>query len=60
LASVVVTSVVNAAVNVPTFTAGTANAVVVTATKIDPSQPSSLAMRVTNTAGGVTDCDPPF
>lgn len=58
VASIQVTLLVNATVAVPAFTAGTTAPLVVTATKSDPAQASNLGLRVTNVAGGVTDCDP--
>lgn len=60
LATIEVTVNTNASVSVPNFTVGTSDPVVVTATKIDPTQVSVLALRVTNVAGGVIDCDPPY
>jgi hypothetical protein len=60
LASIVVTTDVNADVVVPSFPVGTSASLVVTATKIDQTQASQLGLRVTNAAGQVTDCDPPF
>jgi hypothetical protein len=60
LASIVVTTDINATVAVPSFAAGTTAAMVVTATKIDQTQSSQLGLQVTNTAGQVTICDPPF
>lgn len=58
LQSVVVTEASNATISVPPFTLGTTSPVVVTATKIDDSQGATVALRVTNQAGLVTDCDP--
>ena len=43
---------------VPAFTAGTTDPVIVTSTKIDQNQRSTVALRVTDVAGNVTDCDP--
>lgn len=60
LQTIVVTSLVNATVVVPPFTIGTAQSLVVVATKIDESQTAYLGLRVTNIAGGITDCDPPY
>ncbi|MDQ6614149.1 MAG: hypothetical protein M3083_05240 [Actinomycetota bacterium] len=60
LASIVVTTDINATVVVPPFTPGTSSAVVVTATKIDQTQTSQLGLQVTNKAGGVTNCDPSY
>jgi hypothetical protein len=58
LGSVVVTSSKNSANTVPPFTPGTTSPVVVTSTKIDQSQGSNVALRVTDVAGNVTLCDP--
>jgi hypothetical protein len=58
LASIVVTSSVNADTVVPPFTVGTTSSVVVTSTKINQSLSSSVQLRVTDVAGNVTICDP--
>jgi len=60
LQSIQVTSLVNATVVVPPFTIGTAQSLLVVATKIDETQTAYLGLRVTNLAGGITDCDPPY
>jgi len=56
--SIVVVSVVNATVTIPSFTPGTTDPIIVEARKIDPNAPSSLALRITNGAGLITECDP--
>jgi hypothetical protein len=43
---------------VPTFAVGTKSPQVVVATKIDQTKTSHVALRVTNVAGQVTNCDP--
>jgi hypothetical protein len=58
LASIVVTKAVNDTVSIPSFTAGTTSPVVVTATKVDQSKSSTLALQVKDQAGNVTNCDP--
>jgi hypothetical protein len=58
LASIVVTTTTNASTPVPAFTVGTKGAVVVTATKINQSKASTVALRVTDVAGNITNCDP--
>jgi hypothetical protein len=58
LRSVQVTEASNATVSVPTFTPGTQSVVVVTATKVNQSAASSVALRVTNVSGQSIDCDP--
>ncbi|MDQ1418179.1 MAG: hypothetical protein QOJ52_141 [Acidimicrobiaceae bacterium] len=60
LKSIAVTTLTNATVAVPTFTPGSAQSYVVVATKIDPTQTAYLGLQVTNMAGLITDCDPPF
>jgi hypothetical protein len=60
LQSIVVTTLTNATVVVPTFTVGTAQALVVVATKVDQTQTAYLGLQVTNLAGLVTNCDPPL
>lgn len=56
--SVEVTESNNATVAVPTFATGATGALVVVATKIDQGQGSQIALRVTDTNGAITDCDP--
>ncbi len=58
LKSIVVTKNVNANVVIPAFTQGTKNAVVVTATRVDNNVSAQVALRVTDVAGNVTNCDP--
>lgn len=58
LASIVVTSSVNANTPVPAFTVGTTDPVVVTSTKINQTLAASVSLRVTDSAGNVTNCDP--
>jgi hypothetical protein len=58
LKTIVVTNLVNATVNVPSFATGSTAAVVVSATKINQSLKSELALQVTDVAGNITNCDP--
>jgi hypothetical protein len=58
LSNVMVTEAGNATVETPSFPPGTTDTVLVTATKIDQSAPSSVGLQVTDQAGGVTSCDP--
>jgi hypothetical protein len=58
LASIVPTTAINATVIVPAFTPGTTGLILVTATKIDQAQSAQVALRVTDVAGNITDCDP--
>jgi hypothetical protein len=58
LASIVVTKSTNATTPVPAFTVGTTSPVVVTSTKVNQSASSTVALKVTDTAGNVTNCDP--
>jgi hypothetical protein len=58
LGSIQVTTSTNATTVVPGFTPGTNSAVVVTATKIDQTTGSRIALTVTSVAGVVTTCDP--
>jgi hypothetical protein len=58
LGSVVVTTSTNATTPVPAFTVGTTAPVVVTATKVDQSAGAEVALKVTDVAGNVTNCDP--
>jgi hypothetical protein len=48
----------NSTVDVPSFTAGTTNPVVVTATKIDQSQASRVTLQIIDVANNTTTCDP--
>jgi hypothetical protein len=58
LQSITVTTAVNSTVVIPPFTVGTKNPVVVTATKTDQTKPSRVALRATDLAGNVKNCDP--
>jgi hypothetical protein len=58
LGSIVVTETNNANTPVPPFSVGATSPVVVTATKIDQTLASQVAITVTDTAGVVTKCDP--
>lgn len=58
LKSIVVTTSTNATTPVPAFTVGTTSPTVVTATKINQKLASTIALRVTDVAGNVTNCDP--
>lgn len=58
LKSITVTLANNAIVNVPSFTEGTNNPVIVTATKVNPAQASQVQLRVEDMAGNVKFCDP--
>jgi hypothetical protein len=55
---VTVTEASNASVDVPTYSPGTTDPVLVTATKLDQSTSSSVALQVIDQSGGITDCDP--
>lgn len=58
LGSIVVTESTNADTPVPPFATGSTSPVLVTATKIDQSKGSNVAITVTDVAGNVTKCDP--
>ena len=58
LASIQVIKSINATTPVPAFTAGTKNAVIVRATKVNQSASSTFELRVTDVAGNTIDCDP--
>jgi N-acetylneuraminic acid mutarotase len=58
LASLVVTEASNASVIVQTFSPGTTDTVLVTATKLDQTTGSSVTFEATDQAGATTDCDP--
>lgn len=60
LAHVSVLVAVNADVNLPAFTPGTTDPVIVTATKIDPNHSSTLTLEVFDVAGHSTTCDPVY
>jgi Bacterial Ig-like domain (group 1) len=58
LQSVQVTTSDNADTVVPPFAGGTTSPVIVTSTKIDQSQSSRVALKVTDAAGNKIECDP--
>ncbi len=58
LATILVTASSNATTPVPPFVVGTTAPVVVRATKIDQSLGAQIALRLTDVAGNVVDCDP--
>jgi len=58
LGSVVVDTSNNANTPVPAFSVGATSPIVVTATKVDQTAGSQVAITVTDTAGTVTKCDP--
>ena len=58
LSSIVVTKATNLNAVVPAFAIGQTTPVVVRATKIVQTQGSTLALRVTDVAGNITNCDP--
>lgn len=58
LRTIAVTTSTNATTQVPAFTVGTTAAVVVRSTKINQSLSSQIALRVTDVAGNLIDCDP--
>ncbi len=60
LAHVSVLVAVNAEVDIPAFTPGTTDPVIVTATKIDPNLSSTLTLEVFDVAGHSTTCDPVY
>jgi hypothetical protein len=60
IASVVVTVADNADVPVPPFIVGTTTPLIVTATKIDQSKSSTVAMRITDVSGNTTFCQVVF
>ncbi len=60
LNSVAVTTSTNAKTTVPKFTVGTTQPLVVTSTKTNQSLSSEVALKVTDVAGNVTNCDPIF
>lgn len=57
LGTIVATTLRNATLSF-NFTPGTTSEVIVTATKINPALKSTVALRVTDMAGNITDCDP--
>lgn len=58
LKDITVLKEVNAAVTIEPLEAGSADPVMVTATKINPKKRSVLALRITDMAENVTECDP--
>jgi hypothetical protein len=58
LASIVTIQATNADVSIPLFAPGTTSPVVVTATKINQSQDSVVALKATDLCGNVTIADP--
>ncbi|MDQ6616397.1 MAG: type III secretion system effector protein [Actinomycetota bacterium] len=58
LDNIVVAAVKNATVTVPAVTRGTRTAIVVTATKTNQAQPSSVTLYVTDVDGNLVRCDP--
>jgi hypothetical protein len=58
LSAVDVLEATNATVDVPSFTPGTNEPVMVTATKLDQSQRAAVRLRVTDVAGASVICDP--
>ncbi len=60
LASIAVLTATNASVSVPPFTSGTLTPVIITATKINQSQSSTVRLRVTDVAGNAIECDPVY
>jgi hypothetical protein len=53
-----VTDATNTTVDVPSFSAGEKGAIIVKATKVDPSAGSRLALHVMDMNGTAIDCDP--
>lgn len=53
-----VTSAVNASVSLPTVSPGMTSPILVTATKLDQSQPAEVGLAVADANGNVTVCDP--
>ncbi len=60
LASVTPVTLINATLNVPSFTIGTTSPVVVTATKVNQSQSATVVIRVTDAVGNSVVCDPVY
>ena len=58
LSSIITTTSKNATTSIPTFAAGTTNAVVIKGTKVDQSESSDVAFKVFDVAGDTTTCDP--
>jgi low density lipoprotein receptor-related protein 5/6 len=60
VASIVVVTATNATVSIPAFTGGTTSPVIVTATKTNQAQSSTVVLRVRDAAGNETLCDPVY
>ena len=60
LASIVVTDSTNASVSIPKFSSGTTSPVIANASSVNGGQSSQVDLRVTNVAGGATDCGTTF
>lgn len=60
LASIVPVTLVNATLNIPSFTVGTTSPVVVTATKVNQTLASTVLIRATDVAGNSITCDPVY
>lgn len=58
LASIDVTKAVNVTVDIPAFSEGATDPVIVRATKVDQDASSQLALEVTDVVGNMTACDP--
>lgn len=58
IARVEILEAVNTSVQVPPFTSGTLDPLTVVGTKINPAQGSRLRLRITDSAGNATECDP--
>ncbi len=58
LSTVVATASDNASVSIPAFVPGTTSPLIVTATKVDQSKGSTVALALTDVAGNTTTCDP--
>jgi hypothetical protein len=58
LGQITVTQSTNASISVPPFAVATTAPVIVTATKVNQSASSEVALQVIDVAGNVTNCDP--
>lgn len=58
IAGIAVTQAQNASITLPPFPSGEVQALDVVATKLNASQGSQVELRVTDTAGNMTSCDP--
>jgi hypothetical protein len=56
--SISVDAITNASTSWPSFAAGITTPIVVTATKLDQTKGAFLRLKITNTAGLITTCDP--